>query len=90
MDNIMDTLVANYVRLYPWFSNMQKQFVVAHASFLSIFDITTESWKHSKLRFEVLMGFKVLDEEEYWAGLILKRNPDTICFVRASDGRFGG
>ena len=86
----MDTLVANYVRLYPWFSNMQKQFVVAHASFLSIFDITTESWKHSKLKFEVLMGFKVLDEEEYWAGLILKRNPDTICFVRASDGRFGG
>jgi len=22
MDNIMDALVANYVRLYPWFSNM--------------------------------------------------------------------
>jgi len=62
---------------------------VAHASFLSIFDITTESWLHRKFKDEVLTGFKVLDEDEYWAGLILKRQPDSIIFVRASDGKIG-
>jgi hypothetical protein len=35
----MDATVANYARLYPWFSNMQTQFAVAHAHFLSLFNI---------------------------------------------------
>jgi hypothetical protein len=35
----MDSKVANYAQLYPWFSNMQDYFVVAHADLLSIFDV---------------------------------------------------
>jgi len=55
---------------------------------VSLFDITTESWLHKKLNYDVMMGFKVLDGDEYWAGLILKMNPDVILFVRASDGKY--
>lgn len=85
----MDAMVANYVRLYPWFSNMQKHFAVAHASFVSFFDISTEAWFHRKLKYDVLMGFKVLDGDEHWAGIILRKNPDSIVFIRASDGMIG-
>ena len=45
----MHAKVANFARLYPWFSNMQTHFAVAHAKYLSIFDIGTSSWEHVEL-----------------------------------------
>jgi hypothetical protein len=45
----MHAKVANFARIYPWFSNMQTHFAVAHAKYLSIFDIGTSSWEHVEL-----------------------------------------
>ena len=38
-DNLMDAKVAKFMKFYPWFSNMSTNFVVAHANFLSIYDV---------------------------------------------------
>jgi len=38
-DSTMDAMVANYARIYPWFSNMQSHFAVAHARFISFYNI---------------------------------------------------
>jgi len=55
----MDSKVANFARLYPWFSNMQDFFVVAHADLLSIFDVDIQTWSHIKLDSEIITGFRI-------------------------------
>jgi len=45
-DRLMDAKVANYARIYPWFSNMTTHFVVAHERFLSVFDVNIGDWNH--------------------------------------------
>ena len=42
----MDAKVANYARIYPWFSNMTTHFVVAHERFLSVYDVNIGDWNH--------------------------------------------
>ena len=48
LKDIQDQNIGNYVKLYPWFSNMQSHFCIAHAHFLSIFDIASQHWTHSE------------------------------------------
>ena len=91
-DTTMHKMVANYARIYPWFSNMQSHFAVSHARFISFYDIQNFSWTHRELKHDVITGFRIRDNEDfYWAGVILenKTNTDTICFIRAYDGFIG-
>jgi len=45
---------------------------------------------HKELKHDVMSGFRIRDDEEdYWAGVILKSNPDSIVFIRAFDGKIG-
>ena len=48
--SIMYHQMSNFVRLYPWFSNMQTHFAICHNKFLSIFDINSQQWEHISLR----------------------------------------
>lgn len=57
----MDAIVANYARIYPWFSNMQSHFAIAHARFISFYDIQNFSWLHKELNYDITSGFRVRD-----------------------------
>jgi hypothetical protein len=46
----MDAKVANYARIYPWFSNMTTHFVVAHDRFLSVYEVNIGDWNHIDFR----------------------------------------
>ncbi len=64
----MDAKVANYARLYPWFSNMTTHFVVAHERFLSIYDLNLQDWKHEEFKIgnkldKIKNGFRIQDKE---------------------------
>lgn len=78
-DNLMDAKVAKFMKFYPWFSNMSTNFVVAHANFLSIYDVGIQDWNHIELKSEIMTGFRVVEvadkeqgQDKYWAAVVLK------------------
>jgi hypothetical protein len=91
MKNIQDQKVANFVRLYPWFSNCQTHFAVVHKHFLSLYDIDCQSWEHvgffdsEKYPVKVVNGFRTQKDNEYHVGIVLETNK--IRFVNVSTAK---
>ena len=91
--------MANFVRIYPWFSNMQTHFAIIHNKFLSFFDINSQQWEHKVMLTKdgqddyCLGGLRVQNKKdkeglekdgEYYAGVILKSG--RIMFYKAENG----